>query len=61
MSGYFVSVYVGISHACVMATEATGSPGTGVTDNCKSPCGCWESNLGPLVEQPVLLAAEPSL
>lgn len=23
------------------------------------PCGCWETNPGPLVVQPVLLAAEP--
>ena len=25
------------------------------------PCGCWELNLGPLEEQPVLLTTEPSL
>jgi hypothetical protein len=25
------------------------------------PCGCGESNPGPLEEQPVLLATEPSL
>ena len=35
------------------------SPGTGVTDSCKPPCGCWESNLGTLEEQSMLLAAEP--
>lgn len=25
------------------------------------PCGCWESNLHPLDEQPVLLTSEPPL
>ena len=25
------------------------------------PCGCYELNSGPLVEQPVLLTLEPSL
>jgi hypothetical protein len=33
----------------------------GVIDNCELPCGCWELNLGPLEEQPVLLIAELSL
>ena len=41
--------------------EVIGSPGTGITDDCGPPCGCWESKLGPLQEQPVLLTAEPSL
>ena len=36
------------------------SPGTGVIDGCEPPCGCWESNLGPLEEQQMLLTAEPS-
>jgi hypothetical protein len=31
-----------------------------VTDGWEVPCGCWESNLGPLDEQ-VLLTAEASL
>ena len=29
--------------------------------SCELPCGCWELKPGPLEEQPVLLAAEPSL
>lgn len=37
------------------------SGGTGVTDGCELPCGCWESNPGPLEKQPVLLTAAPSL
>jgi hypothetical protein len=28
--------------------------GTGVKDGCELPCGCWELNLGPLEEQPLL-------
>ena len=35
--------------------------GTGVVDDRELPCGCWESNLEPLEEQPVLLTTEPSL
>ena len=37
-----------------------GCPGTGVTHSCALPCSCWELNLGPLEEQPVLLTTEPS-
>lgn len=36
-------------------------PRTGVTNGCESPQGCWESNLGPVQEQQVLLTAQPSL
>jgi hypothetical protein len=32
-----------------------------ITDDCELPCGCWELNSGPLVEQPVLLTTEPSV
>lgn len=32
-----------------------------VTGSCELPCGSWESNLGPLQKQKVLLVAEPSL
>lgn len=38
--------------------EGVGSSGPGVTDSCEPPSGCWESNLGPLAKQPVLLTAE---
>ena len=41
--------------------EGVGSPGIGVTDNCELSHECWELNLGPLEEQPVLLTTEPSL
>jgi hypothetical protein len=32
-----------------------------ITDGCEPPCGCWELNSGPMREQSVLLASEPSL
>ena len=35
--------------------EGVESSGTRVIDSCGLPCGCWELNLGPLEEQPVLL------
>ena len=41
--------------------EGTGFPRTGVTNGCEPPRGYWESNPGPLEEQPVLLTTEPSL
>jgi hypothetical protein len=41
--------------------EGIRSLGTGVTDGCELSCEFWESNLGPLEEQPVLLTLEPSL
>ena len=41
--------------------ESVRSPGTGVTDSCESPHGCWGLNPSPLEEQPVLLTAGPSL
>ena len=33
---------------------------SGMTDGCKLPHGCWELNLGPLEEQPVLLMIIPT-
>lgn len=38
-------------HICVR------SPETGITDSCELPSGCWDLNLGPLEEQPMLLTA----
>jgi hypothetical protein len=62
--GYFVCTYVGTRRAPLLYSETRGTirtPGTGVTDSCELLCRCWESNLGPLEEQPVLLVSEPSL
>lgn len=33
----------------------------GITESCELQCGCWESSLGPVEEQPVVLTAKPSL
>nr|XP_042133715.1 A disintegrin and metalloproteinase with thrombospondin motifs 17-like [Peromyscus maniculatus bairdii] len=41
--------------------EGIGSPGTGVIDSCESPCGCWELDVDPLEEQPMLLTIKLSL
>jgi E3 ubiquitin-protein ligase NEDD4 len=41
--------------------EGIRCPGTGFTDSCELPCGCLESNPGPLGGQLVLLTAGPSL
>lgn len=41
--------------------EGVVSPVTGVMNNCEPPCRCWQSNLGPLEEQPVVLITEPFL
>lgn len=60
---YLVCMYVCVLPVCVMHTEARGgieSTGIGIRGTCKLPHECWERNLG-LVEQPVLLAMEPSL
>ena len=43
----------------VCLCEGIRSLGTGVTDSCELLCGCWELNLSPLEEQPVLLTVEP--
>ena len=57
MYGCFACMYV-----CTVwvqrSEEEVGSSGTGVTDGCELPCGCWEPNSGPLEEQAVPLSAE---
>ena len=40
--------------------QARVSASDSLTDGCEPPCGVWESNSGPMEEQPVLLTAEPS-
>jgi hypothetical protein len=46
---------------CLVPSEGVKPPDTGVTYSCELPCWCWELNIGPLEEQPVLLITEPSL
>jgi hypothetical protein len=53
--------YVDWSFACEHICMGPRFPGIRVTDSCELPCGCWELNLCPLKEQPVLSIAEPTL
>jgi hypothetical protein len=55
----YVCMYVYAMCACLVPSEVR-SPGSGIREGCE-PCGCWESNLGPLQEPWVLLTTEPSL
>jgi hypothetical protein len=49
-------MYVCALLECLVPTgEDIGSPGSGVTSDCKPPCVGQESSLGPLEEQAVLL------
>ena len=54
---YFM--YVSPLPACIPACPkmALGP----ITDGCEPPHGCWKLNSGPLEEQSMYLAAEPSL
>lgn len=54
----FLPAYVCAPHAAVPREARRGH---WIPRNCMPPCGCWESNPGPLTEQPVFLMAEPSL
>jgi len=51
-------MYIDVLLACMYVN--VGSTRTGVTDSCELPCGCWDSNSGPLEEQ-VILFISPSL
>jgi hypothetical protein len=46
--------------ASMCAYTLEGEPDL-ITDGCESPCGCWELNLGPLEEHPMLPTSEPSI
>jgi hypothetical protein len=46
-------------HICLC--ESVRFPRGGDRGTCELPHGCWELNLGPLEEQPVLLTAESSV
>jgi hypothetical protein len=47
-------------HMHVWCLQRSEDPATGVANSCEPPCGCWELNLSPLKEQPVIVTAEPS-
>lgn len=52
----FIScVQVFCQHVC-LCTGGLQIPRTEVTDTCEVPCGCWESNLGPLEEQTMIFS-----
>lgn len=43
--------HVTVNHVCALPSDQKGlwmTPGSGVTNGSKSPCGYRESNLGPL-------------
>lgn len=60
MCGCFACIYLHVPLAR-RQEEAIRSTRNVVTDSSESLCGAWESNLGSLEEQPILLTAKPSL
>ena len=62
--GYFACVYICTPFVCIACSgqqEAALDLEELDTDSCELPCGCWESNQGPLEEQPSLVTTEPPL
>lgn len=54
---YFMWMYVCAPHGCLVPAEVRGghwTPRTRVMNGHEPPRACWESNMGPLQEQPVL-------
>lgn len=43
------------------SSDSVRALGNGIAKSCELPCESWESNLGPLEVQAVLLTTEPSL
>lgn len=58
---FFLHVYVCTKYVLRAMEVRGGCWIPGVIHSCKLPCGFWESNLGPLEEQPVDLTAKCSL
>lgn len=62
---YECYVYMYVHHMHALTAEARRGhlipPETPVIDGCEILYGCWELNLGLLVEKPVLLTADLSL
>lgn len=64
MYGCFGCMYVYVLCAYSVFKEAKGRhqiPGIIIMDSCDWLCGCWEWDLGPLEEHPILLTSEPPL
>lgn len=56
--------YVCVSRVCsvpMKVRQGITSPGSEVEDYCEPPYGCWEPNVSPLQELPVLLTSELSI
>jgi len=58
---FYLNIYLCIWLHCSCPQTHQKRSSNPITDGREPPCGCWELNSGPLEEQPVLLAAEPSL
>lgn len=63
--GYLCFVCMSVYHLCPWCPwnpeDGVQLPRIGVTDGCELLGGCWETNPGPLKEQPLFLTAESSL
>lgn len=57
----FACVHVCVPHACIVYRSQKRPSDLLELGLCGLSCGCWESNLGTLEEQPLLLTADPSL
>lgn len=62
---FCLHLHVYLCTVCMPGTHgvqkrASNSPSIRVTDGCELPCGCWESNWGPLKEH-VLSSTVPTL
>jgi hypothetical protein len=44
---------------CLVPNDGVTAPGTGAVYGCRLLYGCWELNIRPLQDQPVLVTAEP--
>lgn len=60
--GCFACRFICVALVCLLFTEVSSGyyPGTGITDDYELPCGCLETSLGLLEEQPLLLPAKLS-
>lgn len=64
MSVLPVCTYVGAPHVCWVHEEARRGyqiPGVIFSGSWEQPCGCWELNPDPLLDEQVLLTDEPLL
>ena len=58
---FFLKIYLFIWVHCSCLQMHQKRASDPITNGYEPPCGCWELNLGPLEEQPVLLTLELSL